>query len=613
MLNPSPQKVSVAALNHRLHTIFEQLKPRFKAVLSFMRRHWKKELIILGIALPVLLLVRFLTTEKAPQYVLAEAKRGELVQTVEAVGTITSEKDLELKFPVSGVVDEVMADEGTAVIRGMVLARLRSGSAKAAVGSAQAALTTAQAELQALVEGTRPEDIAIAEAELQNKKASLELARSKFDNASSSLIKAQQKLDALKEEAKVGLQGEIDTEGSTASKELSVAQTSLGVIEDVFLDVTLENILVQQQPFTYAELKTALADSRSHVRTAQAFVYTPDDYRQALALLKTSRQAVAETAGAVQDAYDFIAKLDPLMLFSADKRESMKATLAAEKKNMQAALTDIDGAVKSLQDSSAGYDTQIATEESNFVSAQNARDQAQADIQTYQTAVAISQAQLDLKKAGSRGSDVDAARGRVQQAWANLLKAQSDLADTVLVAPIDGIITKVNLKPGEFTPGQFSATDAAMTILGNSPYRTELYTSEIDIPKVHLLQTGAILLDAFPSHPFGLRVSEIDPAATTVDGVPKYRVILDFLHPDPGFKIGMTGDVDIVTDSESDVVFVPGRSVVKDEQGRKIVRVLNAKGVAEDRLVETGMETINDIEIMSGIAAGDQVIVLIKK
>lgn len=603
----------IAAGLARLNTFFIQYFPYARPVGKFLRTHWKKEVVILVIGVPALLLIRFLTSVTPPQYVLADAKRGELIQTVEAVGTITSEKDLELKFPVSGVVDEVTVDEGDAVVRGQVLARLRSGSAKAAVASAVAALTTAQAELQAKIEGTRPEDIAIAEAELANKKASLELAKSRFENATSSLTKAQQKLDALREEAKVGLQGEINAEGSTANKDISVAQTSIGVVEDVFLDVTLENILVQQQPFAYAELKTQLKAAKEHVQIARMFSYTPDDYRQALQLLKTSRAAVSETADVVQSAYDFIAKLDPLALFSADKRESMKVTLAAEKKNMLAALTDIDDAVKSLQDSSAGYDTKIATEESNFVSAQNSRDQAQGDIQTYQTAVSVSQAQLDLKKAGSRASDVDASRGRVQQARANLLKAQSDLDDTVLVAPIDGTITKVNLKPGEFTPGQFSATDAAMTILGNSPYRTELYTSEIDIPKVHLLQTGAILLDAFPTHPFGLRVSEIDPAATTVDGVPKYRVVLDFLSPDAGFKIGMTGDVDIVTDSQSNVVFVPGRAVVKDEQGRKIVRVLNAKGVAEDRLVETGMETINDIEIRSGIAEGDQVIVLIKK
>jgi len=71
------------------------------------------------------------------------------------------------------------------------------------------------------------------------------------------------------------------------------------------------------------------------------------------------------------------------------------------------------------------------------------------------------------------------------------------------------------------------------------------------VEKVQYEQEGGIELDAYPGRDFLFRVTEIDPAATIVDGVPKYRIKLDFLeNEEESLKIGMTGDVDIITGIE---------------------------------------------------------------
>lgn len=587
---------------------------RPKTVLHYMRKRWKRILLIVVIATPIIALARFLTSEPKPEYLTDTVQRGELVQTVEAVATVISEKDLELKFPVSGIVDELLVEDGDIVAAGQELARLRSGSLQAAVTAAQAKLTTAYAELRAMEEGTRPEDIAIAEAELQNKKASLDLAQSKFDTAVASLTKAQSKLEVLQAEAVTASAGEVATARSTFTKELSVVETSLSVIVDVFADLTLQNIISQEQPAEYAQLEAQRRAALASVDSAIAsFGRNLDDYKSVVAALQSTKPLVAESVSVVQHAYDFVAKQPTLGLFDYSKKETLKASLATQKTNVETAHANIAGALRSLQDKVASYETKIATEESSLVSAQGARDQALADISTFQTAVQISEAQLALKKAGSRKADIDAARGRVQSARAELERAQADYDDTILKAPIEGTITKVNLKKGEFTPGQFSETVAAITILGISPYRIEVYTSEIDIPKVDYGQEGVLLLDAYPNREFPVEVTEIDPAATSIDGVPKYRVKLDFPESfDSLLKIGMTGDLDIITATKEDVLFVPGRAVIKDEQGRTIVRVLTKNGEVEDRPVAVGMETISDIEITSGLSEGETVIVLIK-
>ena len=150
-------------------------------------------------------------------------------------------------------------------------------------------------------------------------------------------------------------------------------------------------------------------------------------------------------------------------------------------------------------------------------------------------------------------------------------------------------------------------------MLGDSPYRIEMYASEIDIPKVTHDQEGAIELDAYQGRDFLIHVSEIDPAATTVDGVPKYRIKLDFLeNEESSLKIGMTGDVDIITGIRDDVVMVSGRAVIKNVLGEDIVRILKDDAL-EERTVVTGMETDTDVEIISGVEEGEIVIVLIKE
>jgi len=199
----------------------------------------------------------------------------------------------------------------------------------------------------------------------------------------------------------------------------------------------------------------------------------------------------------------------------------------------------------------------------------------------------------------------------VNKAAAELMKARAKLDDTILRAPIDGTITKVNLKPGEFTGG-LDLEEYSFSMLGASPYRVEMYVAEIDIPKVVLTQTGAIELDAFPNEDFVIFVSEIDPAATNRDGVSKYRVKLDFTEQNEQFKIGMTGDGEIFTDERTDVIIIPGRAVFQGEDGTEVIRILE-DGVAVERTVVTGMEGEGgDIEILEGVEEDETIILLIK-
>lgn len=589
----------------RAALILSGLWQRTKRVLGFLRRHWKLSLLATLVGLPILAAVFFAFAPKNIEYVTDTAKREDLVQTVEANGTVTSDRDIELKFPaVSGVVDSVLVKEGDIVKAGQRLATLRAAGLGAAVASASASLQAQQAQLALMQQGSRPEDIYIAEAELLNKRASLEAARASLQTATASVESSQQQLKALRREIDTSLAGDISEVPGIVAKQLAATQEALVSIGTVLVKTDVQEAISRN---ANTDRDVLFARSRAEAQIAAALTASVTSADTAMASLAGAKVAMQQASTALQLAMTLVSSLVESSSYTLTERETDRTTLASSQSSVQTSVSAIDSALIAFRNASAGYDTQIVAEEASLSAAQNARDKAQADILTYESAVRISEAQLQLKRAGTRPEDIAAQQARVRQAQAEVARAAASYNDTILTAPIDGRITKVHVKKGEYTPA-----GAAMTLLGNSPYRIEMFVSEIDIPKVRLAQSGSILLDAFRDTPFALRLSEIDPAATDRDGVPKYKIVLDFVSQTSELKIGMTGDADIVTGTRPDVVTVPARAVLQDEQDRSYVRVL-IDGKVEERIVKTGLDGSNGEREVEGVREGEEVIVLEKK
>lgn len=593
---------------HSLSRPFVTLRSWIRRFFALLRRHLKKT-----IAVIVLLLVSWMvyavTRPQKAEYITDIALRGTVRQTVEAVGTVVSEKDLSLQFPTVDVVSKVYVTEGAQVKAGQRLAALRSGTLAAGVASANASLQSARAALQALEEGARPEDIAIYEAQVANKRASLEAAKQTLANAEESLKTTRQQLDALKSEAGVSLAGQVITAGSTVQQNVATAKTAIIATQGVFNANDIADAIVKSIPSGYDTLRANMTTSIASLDSLLA-TPTPVDYQDALSKMSNARMAVGRAADIVNRAYDIVATLPITGAFSNTSRETAKTTIATQKSGVQLGLSSLDAAIKALRDASANFDTRIVTAESQVTSLTGTRDRAKADISTYETSLKIDEAQLALRKAPARQTDIDAARARVNQAQAERSRAASQFNDTILTAPVDGIVTKVNVKVGEVRP----TTEASVTMLGLSPYRIEMFISEVDIPKVRLGQTGSVILDAFRFTPFTLRVAEIDTAATDKDGVPKYRIKLDFTERNDDLKVGMTGDCVITTGIREDVISVPARAVIENADGTKIVRIPQKGNTAfDENTVTTGMDGGDGRIEVEGVEEGDTVIVLIKE
>lgn len=591
-----------------MHSLFSSAYEKIRIALRFLRSHLKATIATL-IVLFFAWIVVAVSRPKQPVYVTSLSERGDLRQTVEAVGTVISEKDLALQFPILDIVSGVFVKEGDSVKAGQKLASLRSGSLSASIAAASAGRASAQAQLDQLLEGSRPEDIAITEAQVANKQASLDAAKQTLRNSQDNLLTSESQLVALKSEASISLSGQVSTASSTIAQYLAAAKTALLATQGVFNANDVQDAVVQGNIAGYDTMQINLSSTLSAMTTLQTTL-SVTEYQSALRGFDLARQQLFASTDIVSRAYDIIASLPLTSYFTNTSKETNKTTIATQKSNVQSALSSLDAASKSLRDASAVYATRISAQEGEISSLVGTRDRAKADIVTFETSLLIEKAQLDLKKAPARKTDIDAATARVRQAQAELSRAASQFTDTILTAPLPGVITKVHVKTGVMRP----STDASVEMLGESPYRIEMFVSEVDIPRVQLRQSGSIVLDAFPAQPQALVVSEIDSAATDKDGVSKYRIKLDFSSPNDALKIGMTGDGEIVTGFRSNVVSIPFRAVLEREDGKNFVRILAADGkTLEERPVTAGMEGEGGNVEVTGVEEGETVVVLIKE
>jgi len=576
---------------------------------SFIGRHpiWA---VVLGIfTLLFGLLLWYIFSPVQPEMITEAVRRGDLIQKVEAVGNITSDRDVNMKFPVTGIVASISAKEGDRVTAGQELAKLRNESYAADLASAAAQYRQAQANYQELEEGTRPEDLAIAEAEVANKRAALDAVTADYQSAEEKLRTSEEKLAAIKAEATTNLAGYLITSSSACAQQISLTRTALKTLDDVFISSFISDMAKQYRTTSYSIF-------RANWTTAQAALDTFScsgfgTYSDSLSTLQRSTEIISQTASVLQEAYSLISDLPLTTAFDSTLRESTKTTISTEKAVAQTALSAINTAMKSLQDASAGYTADIATEENTYAAAKASKQTAQTAILTYETALRMQEAELALSKAGPRDTQLSASRASMNAAAASVARAKAKLEDTIIRAPADGAITKVDFKEGEFTGDPDNASHS-ITMLGSSPFRVEMFLSEVDIPKILFSQSGSIELDAFPGVNYALSVTSIEPGPTKVDGVSKYRVSLSFVHPHDEFKIGMTGDAEIVTGERKDVLLAPVRSVIQKNGSGKIVRILE-NGKVVEMPVETGMESDTDAEIISGLTEGETVVVLIKQ
>ena len=246
----------------------------------------------------------------------------------------------------------------------------------------------------------------------------------------------------------------------------------------------------------------------------------------------------------------------------------------------------------------------------------------------------------------------------VQSARSSLLRANKDLSRTVVLAPMDGVVSLLNVKKGERVVGNsMMAGTEMMRIADMSKIEVRVDVGENDIPKVHLGDSALVEVDAYNNRKFKGLVTQIASSSGSgnqpgvqLNDVTNYKVyirllpesyedLIDPLRPKNfPFRPGMTASADILTKTKNNVLAVSINAVTTREKGTdnvanekkdekkpeaglqetektglssdldEVVFVTQTDGTVKKVKVKTDVQDINYIEVMEGLKEGSEVI-----
>jgi RND family efflux transporter MFP subunit len=193
---------------------------------------------------------------------------------------------------------------------------------------------------------------------------------------------------------------------------------------------------------------------------------------------------------------------------------------------------------------------------------------------------------------------------------------QSDLDDTVIRAPFAGVALSKDAQPGEMVSpvsagGGFTRTGIS-TIVDMSSLEIEVDVNESFINRVTPGQKVEATLDAYPDWRIPAHVITIVPTADRQRATVLVRIAFEQLDPrilpDMGVKVAFMGAPEPASATPARPRVMAPRAAIRTDQGQAVVFVVVADRV-ERRAVRVGESKGDQVEIVSGLAAGDRVVV----
>jgi RND family efflux transporter MFP subunit len=506
----------------------------------------RKSLIVGAIAILVMMLIAVFVARanQAPALTTVHAGKIDLVQEVSVSGKVKAAQSVDLAFEKSGTVARINVKVGDSVKAGTRLGALEAGELYADLAEAEARVETEQATLEELERGLRPEERSVEQA--------------KVSSAESALRDAWLDLKNTLEDTYI--------EADNAVK---------------LIDYLLNNPRSSSPTLAFAvttsNVERRISDSRPKIEE------TLFSWRAEIAKI-TSDETVADTA--IDHAKINLEKVRVYLddMWTAVNRIAQGSATTAE---IDGYKMDVSDARLSIGDASAAL---IAKE---------------AAVRNAESALELAEKEFEFKNAGTDKEQIKAQAARVGSAQAAVQNINAQIRKTVIVSPIDGVVSKVEPKVGEI----FGSVTPAFSVISAGNYQIEVNVQEADIPFVAIGNIAKVTLDAYDGgEMFEAEVIAIDPAETVIDGVSTYKITLQLRNTDARVRSGMTANVDIVTATKTAVIAVPTRAI-SEHEGAKTLKIKVGEEVREVE-VKTGLKASDgNIEIVEGLSEGDEIVV----
>lgn len=215
------------------------------------------------------------------------------------------------------------------------------------------------------------------------------------------------------------------------------------------------------------------------------------------------------------------------------------------------------------------------------------------------------------------------ARQQIVVQQQNVTKAQTNLGYATITSPIDGVVLSREVEEGQTVASAMTTPTLFYIAQDLTDMRVIADVDEADIGGVKEGQRVTFTVDAFPDDTFEGKVTQVRKEATTESNVVTYEVVISAPNDDLKLIPGLTANVTVYTSEHRDVLVMPSKAlrftpnqnlltknqnVVDNTNSKTKVWKFDGKTFTACA-VETGISGGTDIEVTSGLAEGDKVVV----
>jgi HlyD family secretion protein len=214
--------------------------------------------------------------------------------------------------------------------------------------------------------------------------------------------------------------------------------------------------------------------------------------------------------------------------------------------------------------------------------------------------------------------DLRSSREQLSQARAQLEQAEDRLRKTRVYAPIDGIVTSLDIKAGETAISSTTNVPGStlMTIANPDSIHTEVNVDEADIANIEVGQRANVYAIAYPDRPIKGVIDSIAVSAKVAEGAQGLSFAVKIrLDPPEGFRLrpGMSCRAEIFTSIRDDILAVPIQAIQVEEDRTRSSTAYSVYVFRDGQVrrvqVEVGISDDAYQEIAAGLDAGDQIVI----
>ena len=241
-----------------------------------------------------------------------------------------------------------------------------------------------------------------------------------------------------------------------------------------------------------------------------------------------------------------IARLDP-SLFDAQLQQQ-RANLTQARANLSKANSDLDQRRVQLTDAQQKYERALSLSKQQLL-AQSELDAAKVAVDSSRAAVASQQATVTQAQAG------------VTQSEASVNQSQVNRDHTVILAPIDGIVTQRNVDVGQTVAASMQAPTLFIIAADLTEMQVNANIDEADVGRIRPGQHVTFRVDAYPSDDFQGTVTQVRLQPVVVQNVTTYGAVITVPNRELKLKPGMTANVKIEVAKRTNALRIPNAAL----------------------------------------------------